>query len=272
MARWQPSERNARYRKRRNAGFPSVVSEGDSWFDYPFYKNTIDLIDDAELFAHHRLEASGDTVKGMIGTAAAVNNLRTIIEHERPICVLFSGGGNDLAAAATKLFCLATEPPDCLDGVEMTALFDRLAASYADMIGAIGPIAPIFAHGYDYFAPSAAPVKFVGIETGIGPWIFPSMIAIGLQDEALRRAVAHILVDRFNDMLRALAATHPLDFVHIDLRGTLDIDADWQNEIHPTRPGFRKVASALQAKVVNRLPGLLSERLAARLGPAGGAA
>jgi hypothetical protein len=139
------------------------------------------------------------------------------------------------------------------------------------MIGAIGPIAPIFAHGYDYFAPSALPVKFIGIETGIGPWIFPSMLKVGLRDEPLRRGVAHALVDRFNDMLRALAATHPLDFVHVDLRGTLDIDRDWQNEIHPTREGFRKVAAAFTKKVVERLPALSAERLQARLATPAGA-
>jgi hypothetical protein len=114
MPRWQLSERNARFRKRRNAGFPVVVSEGDSWFDYPFYLNTIDLIDDQELFAHLRLEASGDTVRNMIGTDDAIANLRTVVEDERPLFVLFSGGGNDLSAEAARLFREADDPEDCL--------------------------------------------------------------------------------------------------------------------------------------------------------------
>jgi len=269
MPRHQASERHARYRKRRRAGFQPVVSEGDSWFDYPFFLNLIDLIDDAELFALFRLEASGDTVKHMIGTATAVDNLRVVIEEERPLCLLFSGGGNDLSSAANggKLFRAATgtDPQDYLkpDGVE--AFFDFIESTYTAMIDAIGPLVPIFAHGYDWFAPSDKPVKFVGVDLPIGPWIHPAMLAAGIEDDTVRRAIARILVDRFNDTMHDLAVAHPLDFVHVDLRGTLDIDRDWQNEIHPTRKGFRKVADVFIARLKERLPALLTERLQKRL-------
>lgn len=267
MARWQPSERMARYRKRRRAGFTPVLSEGDSWFDYPFYRNIIDLIDDAELFAHMRLEASGDTVAGMIGSATALANLRTVVEDVRPVVVLFSGGGNDMAAAAGRLFhdSTGTDPHDYLNGDELDELIDRMAMWYGLMAERIGPIAPIFAHGYDYFAPSPKRVRFNGVKTSIGPWIYPAMIAAGIDDEELRRAIAAVLVDRFNDMLEWLAAAYPREVAFVDLRGTLDIDADWENEIHPTRAGFRKVADAFMEALRTRLPDLVAERLHARL-------
>jgi hypothetical protein len=99
MARWQPAERNARFVKARAAGLPVVVSEGDSWFDYPMYRNIIDRIDDKRRFALKRLEFSGDTVAHMIGdgtVTSGVQSLETVITAERPRFLLFSGGGNDM--------------------------------------------------------------------------------------------------------------------------------------------------------------------------------
>jgi lysophospholipase L1-like esterase len=268
MARWQPAERDARYRKRRRAGFPTAVSEGDSWFDYPFYLNLIDRLDDAGLFAHLRLEVSGDTAADMIGSAAARSNLRTVVEDARPMVVLFSAGGNDLGSAAGELFQPLSggdDPAACIVESRLDALFADLRTWYTAMIEAIGPSAPIFAHGYDYFAPSARPVRISGVRIGAGPWILPAMIRAGIQEEATRRAIAALLVDRFNELLADLAACHPLDFVHADLRGTLDMDREWENEIHPNRKGFRKVADRFRAILVDRLPDLQRERVAREL-------
>jgi hypothetical protein len=269
MPRHQASERHARYRKRRRAGFQPVVSEGDSWFDYPFFLNVIDRIDDEEMFAHFRLEASGDTVRNMIGTAAAVKNLRVVIEEERPICLLFSGGGNDVASAANRGLLFrqgtGTDPLAYLEPEGLEHVFGRLEASYTALIATIGPVAPILVHGYDHFTPSDAPVKFVGIDLPIGPWIFPAMVDVGITDRTLGRALGRVLIDHFNSVLVRLAAAHPLDLVHVDLRGTLDIERDWENEIHPTRDGFKKVAAKFVAQIKQRLPTLLSERVQRRL-------
>jgi hypothetical protein len=105
MARWQPAEREARYYKARKAGRVVVVSEGDSWFDYPMYRNIIDHVDDQKRFALKRLEFSGDTVAHMVGTDgnwAGLKSLVTVVEHERPRFVLFSGGGNDMVGEELK--------------------------------------------------------------------------------------------------------------------------------------------------------------------------
>jgi hypothetical protein len=267
MPRWQPVERDARYRKRRRAGFPVAVSEGDSWFDYPFFLNIIDLVENADLFAHYRLEQSGDTVKNMIGTATGVRNLRLIVEQVQPLCVLFSGGGNDLADAAATLFVPGAEsdPLTCVDEPAVRALLGTIEDRYRVMVREIGPIAPIIAHGYDYFAPSPAPVRFNGIAIGIGPWIHPAMVAQGITSPAAQRTIARWLIDEFHLMLEHVQQDHPLSFVAVDLRGTLDIDADWENEIHPTRVGFRKVAAVFIEAIRDRLPDIVHERIVDRL-------
>jgi metacaspase-1 len=267
MARWQPVERDARYRKRRRAGFPTALSEGDSWFDYPFFLNLIDLVEDAELFAHYRLEQSGDTVANMIGSAAALRNLRTVVEQVQPLCVLFSGGGNDVADRAAGLFC-ASDSPDpltCVDMPAVTAFFEFIDERYREMVAQIAPIAPIITHGYDYFAPAPTPVRFNGVAFGIGPWIYPQMVARGITEPERQRAVSRWLIDEFNDVLQRIQRDQPADFVHVDLRGVLDIERDWENEIHPTRAGFRKVANRFVQEIRTRLPDVVRVRLRDRL-------
>jgi hypothetical protein len=267
MARWQPVERDARYRKRRKAGFPVAVSEGDSWFDYPFFLNLIDLIENAELFAHYRLEQSGDTVKNMIGTAAGVRNLRLIVEQVQPLCVLFSGGGNDLADAADTLFRPGNDgdPLSSVNKPAVRTLFGMIEERYRVLVDEIGPIAPIIAHGYDYFAPSAAAVRFNGIAIGVGPWIHPAMLAHDIVSADTQRVIARWLVDEFNMVLERVQQDHPTSFIAVDLRDTLDIDADWENEIHPTRAGFRKVADVFIEAIRSRLPDIVHARVLDRL-------
>lgn len=267
MARWQPVVRDARYRKRRSAGFPVAISEGDSWFDYPFFLNMIDLIEDAELFAHYRLEQSGDTVKSMIGTATGVRNLRLIVEQVQPLCVLFSGGGNDMADAAGTLFRPGSDsdPLSCVNRTAVRALLDMIDDRYRVLIDRIGPIAPVMAHGYDYFAPSPAAVRFNGVGIGVGPWIHPAMVEQGIVAADTQRAIARWLVDEFNMVLERVQQDHPTSFLFVDLRDTLDIDADWENEIHPTRAGFRKVAAVFIAEIRSRLPDIIHARVLDRL-------
>ena len=259
MARHRPSERLARYRKRKRAGFPVVLSEGDSWFSYEFYRNVIDHLDDDEMFAHLRLEMSGDTVENMIGDPRALDGLRAVVRDERPLFVLFSGGGNDMQNNAARLFRHGATPEDCLVPAVMDSLFGTLKAHYRRLIDAIGPDAPILAHGYDYFQPKDRGVRMAGFDLPVGPWFHPEMNEAGITDEDRQLEVAKLIVDRFNDDLADLEASHPGDFVHADLRGTLDAQT-WENEIHPTEEGFREVTNELLAAISERIRPLVLDR------------
>lgn len=267
MSRAQPAERLSRYRKRVRAGFPPVISEGDSWFDYPLFLNLIDRIDDAARFAHFRLERSADTVANMIGTESARRSLRESVAEERALCLLFSGGGNDLADAAPRLFRDGTfeDPADHLVPAATDRVFAELDRAYRAMVADIGPLVPIFAHGYDFFQPSPRAVKAFDIVGITGPWIHPNMVAADITDAGIQRGIAAELVRRFNNMLAGIESDHPLDFVHVDLCGTLDIEHEWANEIHPTREGFEKVADAFLEVLMQRLPDIQSKRMHRRL-------
>jgi hypothetical protein len=54
--------------------------------------------------------------------------------------------------------------------------------------------------------------------------------------------------------------------VHIDLRGTLDPDTDWQNEIHPTEGGFKKIAIEFARQLRMKMPQVVAARAAIGLG------
>lgn len=270
MARYQLSEREARYGNARHWGLPPVVTEGDSWFSYELFLNLVDRIDDTKRFALKRLESSGDTIAGMVGyTAGAtgIRGLKKVVHAERPVFLFFSGGGNDIVGpeldGAFRPFAPGLAPAEYLDTAGWRALTDRLRTAYAVLVAEIGPLCPVFAHGYDYFVPSNRPVKiFPGVK-GPGPWVWPEMVkaGVGITDGPLQRQVARAMIDEFNDgILHQLERDNPGAFAHVDLRGTLDPDADWQNEIHPTRPGFQALAARFLQVVDAKLPAVRKAR------------
>lgn len=169
MARWQPTERHARFLKAKANGLPVVVTEGDSWFDYPMYLNLIDRIDDKKRFALRRLEFSGDTVANMVGdgsVSSGVAQLSTVIQAERPRVLLFSGGGNDIVGdefvGAVKEYDSTRSAAWHLDTPKWRTLTAGVRAHYVRLVETIGPLVPVFGHGYDYIMPADKPVKYDG--------------------------------------------------------------------------------------------------------------
>jgi hypothetical protein len=274
MARYQASEREARYHKAREFGLPPVVTEGDSWFSYELYLNLSDRIDDSKKFALKRLESSGDTIESMVGyssTAAGIKGLRKVVEQERPIFLFFSGGGNDIVGpelkGAIKKFDPDLAPADYLDTKNWKSLLKGLEDAYTVLAEEIGPLCPIFAHGYDFIVPSNRSVKIFPGVPGPGPWVWPEMTAdtVGITDAKLQRAIGKAMIDEFNDKILAdIEKKFSGYFAHVDLRDTVK-EKQWSNEIHPTSPGFKALASRFLDAVDKKLPAVRKAR-AARLG------
>jgi hypothetical protein len=257
MARWQPVEREARYYKARRAGKVVVVSEGDSWFDYPMYRNIIDYIDDQNRFAIKRLEFSGDTVAHMVGIGddwSGLDSLLTVVEHERPRFVLFSGGGNDIVGdelkGAFKPFDSTQTPAWHLDTATWRKLTNDVESGYRELIKKIGPLAPVFAHGYDFIIPSNRPVRYDGVRVA-GPWVWTYLEECKIPTPMMGQ-IGRLMIEWFNTLLGTLEKTYPDTFGYIDLRDTLTPQL-WQNEIHPTQAGFEAVAKRFQASLNEKL-------------------
>ena len=272
MARWQPAERNARYIKARGAGLPVVVSEGDSWFDYPMYRNIIDRIDDKRRFALKRLEFSGDTVAHMIGDGTAtsgVQSLETVITAEGPRFLLFSGGGNDIVGEeftdGVKVYDATQSAEWHLDTPVWRALKRGVGADFRTLIKCIGPLVPVFAHGYDFIVPSDTPARYDGLGVA-GPWVWPELARKNIPD-ALMIEIGRTMIDWFNDLLRDFE-TEFIDrgwFAHLDLRGTL-AGNQWANEIHPTEAGFSAVTERFLSQLDDKLGPTLTAHDAVKMG------
>ena len=190
--------------------------------------------------------------------------------------ILFSGGGNDLIDAATvgpnqpaHLRLLATQaergtPATGDDYVSdpgwqtfethMTTVFDNLVTLRDS---GINRQVPMVFHTYAHIMPRPAQVA-----PGKGPWLEPAMRAFAVPP-ADWLAVSAALMDRLAELFERLIAAHrlvdPACELHlVDSRPVPLVlgdqvdtgpSGDFFNEIHPTRGGYTKLASAWRAPV-----------------------
>jgi len=237
--RWWAPIKEAKYRRRKNR-LPRILTEGDSWFDYPLYRNVIDFLDDRDRWAFKRLEESGDKLQDIL----ARWEIADAVAEEDPLVVLFSAGGNDLVADDWIKDLFTAEEPH-LDEAVWQAKLDFFRAGYKKVIDLVQR--PVIGHGYDYMVPSDKGVRVDGINV-TGPWVKRAMESKGITDQATQRSVAKRIISDFNENLLGLARTEP-NFHFVDLRGTLDPDRDWPNEMHPFERGFKRVSIKIGAEL-----------------------
>ena len=191
--------------------------------------------------------------------------------------ILFSGGGNDLIDAAQagpdeqpqlRLLATAAERgPNPATGddyisnpgwqtfeTHMTVVFDALVALRDS---GINHQVPMVFHTYAHIMPRPAPVA-----PGHGPWLQPAMIAFTVPPQDWL-AVSSALMDRLANLFDRLMVAHraadpgcelhlvdsrPVPIVLGDQNAT-GPSGDFFNEIHPTRGGYTKLATAWQVPV-----------------------
>ncbi len=261
---WDPVERDRHYASGKRAGLRRLMSEGDSWFDYPPHPNVIDWLDGEGIWTIKRFEKSGDTVAN-IASEANLARLAKTARDEKPEAILFSGGGNDLFTdivekpnlrwiwRALMPFDPAKTPAEHLNQDEWGPKKKEIKDGIVRVIAALGGYAPILIHGYDNLVASGARVKYDGFRVA-GPWILPSMHDRGIDDTDFQRGILKALIKEYNDMLAGIAGDHPDTVIHVNLVGTLNPDRDWLNEIHPTEEGFHKVERKFLDALRNDLP------------------
>ena len=238
--------------------FPAILAIGDSWFWYPKISNLLAEVSAAVKPAYSDIMALGylgarleEYVDGQYAQAFARELQPGFLQYYS--AVLVSGGGNDAVAwgLCLKNDCsTATTAADCLDqsalAASMTDLGGWLLAMITEIHSAFDAQSlkrpDIFIHCYDY-----APPNGIGFEAPIfgitlsGPWLKPAMDARQVPaDYPLRQEIVRLLIDA---LAAAFAEFHsPQDQVYvIASQGTLDPDSDWDNELHPTGEGFRKL-------------------------------
>lgn len=223
---------------------PIIVSEGDSWFQYPILlDDTIDHLYDRG-FAIRSLDAAGDTLENML---AGHEYLDAIQETGASIFLLSAGGNDALGGGDLRAHLRYFDPalsPSAHLLPSFEKLIDRTQVMYERVLREIDALPGVvtICHGYDYAIPNA------------GKWLGEPMISRGITDPAFQRAIAMKMIDTFNDRLRLLVVRFGGRAVHVDARGAVGTTLkDWHDELHPTNEGYGRVAGRF-ADVITKIP------------------
>lgn len=222
-----------------------IVSEGDSWFQYPLLLD--DVIDHLfDRYAILSLDAAGDLMADIMRQ----NELVAAVAQERPDVVLLSGGGNDVLSGARLSSLL---PPyaegrkaQAYLGPEFEANLKSVARDYDTLVGRVLAVRPgvrVICHTYDYVLPANS------------RWLGRPLAKIGIRDAALQCAILRCIVDRFHTVLSEIAAGHQ-DVQVVDCRGVVG-NRRWHDELHPTSAGYGAVAACFIPAIEGK-PGLAS--------------
>ena len=261
-----------------NAYALRLLAEGDSWFSLGSIppKNLAFEMQFSESAVILNLAYPGDEVHKMFRRLCDYGDefagWMTMRSTYRWDAILLSGGGNDLIAAFPHLLKRSisaadidpARPERLVDGAALAKLQQYLAESFTGFVnmrdrpGSPNAEVPMFAHTYDYPTPNNAPALApLGIRLS-GPWLFPNLQ--GRVPAEMWQPLTDYLIDQVAETLLALPAQLP-EFHIVDTRGTLlrahpdatGSSGDWENEIHATRAGYRKLAAKITAAVERAL-------------------
>lgn len=243
---------------------PMFLAEGDSWFNkfYPARGNLLEQLDLTQ--RTHMLDHSwsGDKADDMF----APNRIDAIAQYLDlyPFrAILLSAGGNDVIGNIGALLA-GSGNTATLSNAAVESAFDDVEDLLRNFCRARSTstrnaATRIFIHAYDFVIPRNAPVK----GNLAGPWVYPRLIAKGVTSKARQTDLVRELLMRWLERLTTLA--EPTSAKHIDgfhvllTQGILTPanandsgrSGDWEDEIHPTVAGYRKIAARLFNPLLN---------------------
>lgn len=256
-------ERKRSGKEARFANFPKpysgpvIVADGDSWFEYPWQTDTIQVL--GETYRIKPLARAGDTWNDV----RAEQQLMPTIRDVGPDIVLLSVGGNDIIDHL-PVFVFPYTAARAHTGRAYVrwpvyrAALDVIVKTYDEICRPIVDLGvDVVVSGYDRPNPR---VKEDG-----GQWIGPELIRTRkLFDIPLWHLITAEMIDEYDRRMRAFAArfnaatdraksTAKLTFVsQIDAVNDGSwaphpgsVNPRWNDEMHPTDEGFRRVAGRL---------------------------
>ena len=252
-----------------------IVAEGDSWFAYPQRlsggdANVVDHIA-AQLTRRNKtnllqLASIGDTAKEML-SGRQKDILESVLKKNADYVrlILFSGGGNDIVGESNLLPLLnkyqkGFKARDCIKEEALRKKLDEITQAYKTLIelrDQYVPTAKIVTHVYDIPQPRNQGAEFLLGLIEKGPWIYPALDEKCIPDD-LHLSIAEVLLQSFRQRLLSLQEESAGKIFVADTQGTLQPgnEDDWQDEIHPTGIGFRRIAKVIYRLMKTVEPGL----------------
>lgn len=263
LSRWR---RQQRFRQRKQNGDkdPVLVSEGDSWFQFPILiDDVVDQLADAYLI--WSVDAAGDTLQNMVSKNFP-EYLTALRETPGTRAFLFSGGGNDLVGEDSsnrsmleqvlRPYKKGQSAAWYVDTEEYEKTLFNIESSFRSIISRVAkeyPGLPVIIHGYDYSIPGPAPQEWrKPTWASVDQWLGRAFRTRGILDHALQGSIIKKMIDDLNELQKRLCGEGMQmqgkykDAYHVDVRGTLKAK-DWADELHPTDSGFVKVAARFRA-------------------------
>ncbi len=231
-----------------------MLSQGDSWFDYPLSGNSVSLTSTDIIAQLTSMGAINPVILNTAHFGDATTVEMSLPKQERmiaalqepsnwvngkPDAILFSGGGDDIAGDQFCIYLNYAGPGSTgINAARFQGVLDSVQASYEDLFvfrDKYAPGVPIFAHCYDNPIPNGThPVC-------AGPWLKPSLDYCGWNVTQGTTILAQAISD-FKAMLVALAKVPANNFTLVDTQTVL-VPTDWANELHPYPAGFQKLAA-----------------------------
>jgi hypothetical protein len=239
---------------------------GDSWFQYP--PDPIDLNKQlAKIFKGTLFLNDGMARRDSASWKRGLGDVRREIGTYAFDAILLSNGGNDVVGDELFEFVKTPSqpqsagtapwgqiPPDVFDYVRLETFQHALEYAIKDFKEVVqnrdqlSPKSIIYVHTYDYIYPDGRPFKLGPIT--VGPWVKPAFEQVGLVDSVRQKIVTDWLLQQFARELKAFVSQNANMRLVYSL-GTLISKKQWQNEIHPTEAGFRKIAKECWAPLLS---------------------
>ena len=242
--------RQSACRERLAQGYEGLrfVSEGDSWFEYPFILD--DVVDQlGRDYAIFCVAAAGDELKNMASVENLNSQIYPALKESKADGLLFSGGGNDIVGEVL-LRCLAenkgqAKPYDYLTP-EFDAQLRTIEGHYIAAFDAIlsrYPALKIFTHGYDLSKPAAG-----------GQWLGSFFETQKILDGGLQRDIIKLMLSKVTGMHAGLQNRYRGRVFFVDCAGVVGESA-WYDELHPNNTGFKRVADRFRESIAHAFPG-----------------
>ncbi len=249
-----------------------LVSEGDSWFQFPIFLE--DVID--QLAARYNIwsvDAAGDTLQNMVlDNAEYMQALRRNAGSVKAF--LFSGAGNDVIgedadgrpvlAKLLRPYQVGKPASWYLDTEALARTLRFIEDCYRKVLTNVAaefPSLPVLCHGYDYAIPGGQPGDTRNPAWAAQDrWLGKTLVrSLGIRDGALQREIIKLLIDRLNDRIRGLCGANVPGGAfrtawHVDARGSVGQISMWADELHPTDQGFSRVAARFAAVLTEAVP------------------
>lgn len=226
-----------------------VVMEGDSWECLPnFGVKSLPIVGGGNCDMERALTDIGHEVKNLAYWGDTIREIADrlefipVLKATKAKHFLLGGGGNDLLQNGNlqKLLELYEpgKPATKYLKPEFKVELARVISNYEMCLSALKvhnlSKTKVIVHGYDYAEP------------GELQWLGEPFAYMGIDDDALRRAIVKKLIDSFNTELRRFAKRYP-NVTYVNLRNT--VKDRWHDELHPTAEAFADIAKKIDRAI-----------------------